>query len=371
MRVGLWLAAAVLLQPSADAATPDVRTSGARVRCSSGETIAGALSRLDKSRPNVLRVSGTCRESVAIEGFDDLRIVGSAGAAVESIPGATAYPLSVSASSSVAIEGLTIRGVDEPWKPAIVFWTCQHCSLTNVTVDGGVGFWALAWSQISLSRFTLTGTGQWGISLANAKLDMEDSVLEGGGPGGRWCGLDVAENAVAVVKRSTFRGFGVGICAASGGQVHLWDNDVVEGNSCSGIWAQSAGHLALHQSTIRNNGPSCWNGGVKVDDTARLFIDHTEVKGNTGGGIILNHQAFARLGAGTVVSGNVGGGLRVRNGSMAAAPDGPFETVQVSGNGIDLACDALSHINNGAQITGAVLPTPAECPNLHAGDGPP
>jgi hypothetical protein len=372
MRTGLWLAASLLLQASAYAATPDLtRTSGTRVRCSAGETIGGALSRLDKSRPNVLRVSGTCPESVAIEGFADLRIVGSAGATVMSIPGATAYPVSVSASGSVSIEGLTIRVVDDPWKPAIVFWTCEHCRLADITVDGGVGFWAFAWSQVSLARFALTGSGNWGISLANAKLDMEDSVLEGGGPGKRWCGLDVAENAVAVVKRSTFRGFGVGICAASGGQVHLWDNDTVEDNWCGGISASSGSHLAVHQSTVRNNAPNCWSGGVKVDDTARLFIDHTEVSGNTGGGIVVNHQSFARLGVGTVVSNNLGSGLQARNGSMAVAPESPSETVQISGNGVDLACDALSHINNGAQIAGAVLPTPAQCPNLHAGDGPP
>jgi hypothetical protein len=372
MRAALWLAAGLVLQPSAVSATPRVtRNSEARVRCSAGETIGGALSRLDKSRPNVLRVSGTCRESVVIEGFDDLRIVGRAGATLASTPGATAYPIAVSALSSVSIEGLTIRVIDEVWKPAIVFWTCQQCRLANVTVDGGVGFWAFAWSQISLSRFALTGTGGSGISLANAKLDMEDSVLEGGGAGGRWCGLDVAENAIAVVKRSTFRGFGAGICVASGGQAHLWDNDTVEDNWCYGIWASSAGHLAVHQSTIENNASTCGNGGVKVDATARLFIDHTEVRGNSGGGIILNHQAFAGLGVGTMVLNNQGSGLHVRNGSMAVAPGNPSETVQVSGNGVDLACDALSHINNGAQITGAAIPTPAQCPNLHGGDGPP
>jgi hypothetical protein len=370
MRALPWLAASLLLHPFAQAATPDVRISGAHVRCSSGETIVGALSRLDKSRPNVLRVSGTCRESVAIEGFDDLRIVGSPGATVESIPGDT-YPFSVSASRSVAIEGLTIRVVDATWRPAFYFGACQRCRLTDVTVDGGVGFWAFAWSQISLSRFRLTGAGEQGIALLNSKLDMDDSVLEGGGAGGRWSGLNVSENAVAVVRRSTFRGFGVGIYADSGGQVHLWDNDTIEDNWCYGMWASNAGHLIVRQSTVQNNAWSCWNGGVNVDETSRLLIDHTAVKGNTGGGILLNHQAYARLGAGTVVSGNIGSGLRVRNGSMAVAPTNPSQTIQISGHEIDLACDALSHINNGAQITGAVLPTPAECPNLHAGDGPP
>lgn len=60
-------------------------------------------------RPQVLRVVGTCREAVEVRGFEDLRIVAAPGAALESVPGATAYPLAVFASRSVTIEGLTVR----------------------------------------------------------------------------------------------------------------------------------------------------------------------------------------------------------------------------------------------------------------------
>ena len=46
---------------------------------------------------------------------------------------------------------------------------------------------------------------------------------------------------------------------------------------------------------------------------------------------------------------------------------GYSQSVEVSGNNGDLVCDSISHINNGAQITGTVNNS---CPNLHAGDRP-
>jgi hypothetical protein len=340
------------------------------VRCNAGETIGRALARLDKSHRQVLRVSGTCRESVLIQGFADLTIVGSPGATLESVPGTAAYLISVTSSQAVSIQNLSFRVTDDVNKPALVLWSCQQCSLYDVTVDGGVGFWMFASSQLLASRFQLTGVGSTGPGVANGKLDMRDSDLDGGGPGGRWCGLQAAENGVAIIHSTTFHGFGTGICVESGGQVHTWPTTTIEDNWCYGAWASKGGYLALHYGTVQNNSSSCWNGGVNVDGASRLVIDHVSVTGNTGGGIVLNHHAFAALGADTVVSGNQGPGLQARNGSMGVAPSSPAETVQVSGNSVDVACDALSHVNNGAQITGALDPT-AQCPNFHAGDGPP
>lgn len=368
MRAARWVAACCVLVPSVLSAHDTPRPGrDVRVRCSSGETIGRALSKLDKSRPNVLRVSGTCRESVAVQGFDDLRIVAAPGAVLESVPGDSAYPISVSASQAVSVEGLTIRVTDSPWKPAFFLWTFGQCRLSDVTVDGGTALWAFAWSQISIVRMNLSGAVGGGPVLANSKLDMDESTFDGGGNGA--CGLQVTENGVAVVRTSTFRRFYSGACAASGGQIHFWNKNVVEDNLCDGIRIKNAGHAEVHQSTVRNNGATCWGGGINVDAASRLFIDSTEVRDNSGGGIVLNHQAFAGLGAGTVVSGNQGAGVQARNASMAVAPGIPAETVQVSGStsGADLFCDTTSHINNGAQITGAGT---TQCPNLHGGDAP-
>ena len=232
MRTELWLAASLVLPPSLFAAAPHFEAGrkedhgpGGRVlvRCDAGETIGRTLSRLEKWRPHSLNVSGTCHENLSIAGFDDLTIVGKTGAALVPVPPATAPAIDVSASRLVSIEGLTIRAGDDPWRAALTLAACQDCRLRNVTVDGGVGFWAVSWSHVTLSRFTLTGTGAYGIGVFHAKVDMEDSVLDGGA-GSRQCGLCLFENAVAVVFRSEFKGFLVGVSASSGGQVTFWDH---------------------------------------------------------------------------------------------------------------------------------------------------
>jgi hypothetical protein len=368
VRLSRWIVLGLVLVPSLQAGTLRGNPGrGAWVDCSSGQTIGRALARLDPGRPSVLRVSGTCREAVEVRGFDDLRIVAAPGAALESVPGDSAYPLAVYASRSVSIEGLTVRVTDISWKPAFFFWTCGQCSLTDVTVEGGTTFWAFSWSQVSALRLHHSGAGGGGPVLANAKLDMEESSFDGGGSGG--CGLSAAENAVAVVKASTFRRFSSGVCAASGGQVHFWNGNVVEDNSCSGIQVRNGGHAEVHQSTVRGNGGACLGGGISVDLASRLFVDSTEVRSNSGGGILVDHQSFAGLGAGAVVSGNADGGLRLKNGSRAVGPVNPTQTAEVSGStgGADLACDSTSHVNNAARITGV---TSTSCPNVHAGDGP-
>ena len=120
MRIAGWLVASLFLVPSGlSAQIPSPLRRELPVRCARGQTINEVLARLDKGQPSVLRVFGTCRESVQITGFDDLRVVAGPGAVLESVPGDSAYPISVSASRAVSVEGLTIRVTDSPWKPAL------------------------------------------------------------------------------------------------------------------------------------------------------------------------------------------------------------------------------------------------------------
>jgi hypothetical protein len=375
VRKGAFLVAGLLLPPCVFAA-PAVPTPNKDVvvRCDAGQTIGGALSKLDKTRPNVLKVSGTCQENVAISGFLDLTIVGAAGATLVPVPPTTAYAIEVSASGAVSIQGLTIRQPED--RTGMGLGACADCRLKNVTVDGGIGFYAYAWSQVTLSGFKSTGTGGWtSVGAWQANLFIEDSVFEdtsGGQTSTRWCGLCVGQSSVVNVFRSTFRHFGVGIGADSSAFMYLGDATTVEDNWCYGVQASTGAHLVLQQgSRVMNNAPICWGGGITVDSTATLSIDQSQVTGNTGGGVKLNHHAFAQLGGGTAITSNLGPGLEVRNVSMAVAPGpmNPPQTVEISANqwGGDLSCDSISHINNGAQITGT---TQNQCLNLHPGDGP-
>jgi hypothetical protein len=366
----LWAALPSLTwaQTSGSTATPNKDVA---VHCDAGEKIGLALSKLDKTRPNVVNVYGTCQENVVIAGFDDLKIVGKQGATLLAAPPETAYGIEVSASRTVSIETLTMSMTGA--KVAMVLSACQDCHIRNVTVDGGMALYAWDGGRANISRLTVTGnTGGWAAIGAwqSVHLSVDDSSFDGGG---RWCGLCLGDNATANVRRSVFQHFGTGIAADQGATVTVIEDTTIEKNWCYGL-SSSHGRIRVGGATgvvanVRDNASTCWGGGFNMDGGASLSIDHTRVTGNNGGGIKLNHHALASLGDGTVISSNFGPGLEARNASMAVGPY-PSQTGEVSGNNWnngDLVCDSISHINNATQITGAVN---NQCPNLHAGDAP-
>lgn len=52
------------------------------VSCDAGETIGKRLAGADRSAPTTIGISGTCRQSLLVAGFDDLRLVGPVAAAI-------------------------------------------------------------------------------------------------------------------------------------------------------------------------------------------------------------------------------------------------------------------------------------------------
>jgi hypothetical protein len=378
---GAFAAIGLLLGPCLPRVVAAPRPREVKVRCDAGETIGGALSRLDPLVPAVVRVSGACRENVLIRGFDDLRIVGAAGATLEVVASPALYAIEVATSRLVSFERLTIQGAGD--RVAMGLGGCSECRVTEVTVNGGIGLYAYDGGKVKLSRFRTTGTGGWASVGAwrSVSLDVEDSVFEDTSGGlGRWCGLCVGENATANVYRSSFRGYGQGISANAGAHLQLYDGTIIEGNWCTGLTATTGAALTVHTGTrVANNGSGCFEGGIRVDTAATLslFPDdvparRVEVVDNVGGGIDLNHRAVAYFDADSLVSGNTASwGLNVRNGSMAIAPSpwaSPPRSMTFSGNtGGDLSCDSISHINNAAQIIGA---TNNSCANLSSDDEP-
>lgn len=51
-----------------------------KVDCDKGDTINGALAKLNRREPNFVVVSGTCTESIDVFNYNDLAIVGQPGA---------------------------------------------------------------------------------------------------------------------------------------------------------------------------------------------------------------------------------------------------------------------------------------------------
>ena len=377
---GAFVAAGLLFGPCVARVVAAPQPRELKVRCDAGETIGAALSRLDPLVPAVVQVSGTCRENVRIRGFDDLRIVGAAGATLEVVASPALYAIEVATSRLVSFERFTIQGTGD--RVAMGLGGCSDCRVTNVTVNGGIALYAYDGGKVTLSHFRTTGTGGWASVGAwrSVSLDVEDSVFEDTSGGvGRWCGLCVGENATVNVFRSSFRGFGLGTSAGTGAHLQLFEGTTVQDNLCSGVDASTGAALTVHSGVrIANNGSSCFGGGIRVDTAATLsfYSDNVpgrrvEVVDNVGGGIDLNHRALAYLDADSVLSGNTAGwGLSVRNGSMAIASfpwASPPRPITVSNPGGDLYCDSISHINNAAQITGA---TNNSCANLSSDDEP-
>jgi hypothetical protein len=367
VKIGAFVVAGLLFPPWALA---DTTASAAKkevlVRCDAGQKI-----KLDKMRPNVVKVSGICQENVDIGGFNDLTIVGMPGATLLPVSPVTAHAIGVWASHFVSIEGLTIRITDG--RTAFGLVACYACVLKNVTVDGGTGLDVYSRSGVYVSGFTLTGAGGWtGVGATDSSsLSIADSVFDNtvGGDPNRWSGLWAGSNATVTINRSVFRNFSAGIHAREGAVVDVNSATTVEDNSCVGVIAETGAVVRINGSRVVNNGSSsCIWAGISVDYSATVSITQSEVRENNGTGVSLNHHALVSLGAGTVISHNTYG-LGARNGSLAVAPGGPgTDTIEISGNQPDLFCDSLSHINNGDRITGA---TQVQCQNLHAGDDPP
>jgi len=369
MRIRLLLLMGLVLLPGAVAAAPAETTKPKTVDCDAGQTLAGALSKLDKRGPNTLTVSGTCRENVAIRGFDDLRIEAPGAVLIPASVGLGTSALEVVGSRFVTIDGLTVHGGDV--EAGIRLRSCADCRLTNCLVDGDSVFGIMAFdsSSVTVSACTLQGAGYAGMGVAASFAVVANAVFDGSQ--GRWVGIAVSANGSANVLSSVLRNHGVGIWAGEGGQISIGDwaapgpqdsTVTVEGNWCQGVWVETTSKVTtvsrvFNRLRVLGNGSDCWGTGVNVD-TGGVFYTYSpiEVTDNTSGGIRLNHHALARLAGGGSVSGNQGPGVAAYTDSMAIGPQAPpwEPSLEVQGNqGNDLQCDSTSMITNAARLTGA------------------
>ena len=84
------------------------------VNCANGQSLNGALSRLNKFGPTTVFVKGTCTEYVTINGFTGLTLIGLPGAALQQpsttpSTGLGIYLLLIEASRSVTIDGFAVH----------------------------------------------------------------------------------------------------------------------------------------------------------------------------------------------------------------------------------------------------------------------
>jgi hypothetical protein len=369
----LWVLAVlvVAVTPSAAQVT---------VNCDRGDSLAAALSALPRDKPTTVFVRGTCTEYVDIDGFEGLTLRGAAAAvlrqpAVASPSALIVAPLTVTASRSVTIRGLTIQAsVSDPNSWGVyVRGGSADVRLRAVTVEGGsIGIGVAEGSQVSLAGVTARDPG-WATAgvFDGCVAHIEDSLFEST-TGEGWHEGVVAMKGTIALHGTRIRNMQVGIHAFAGGIVDIVNfsdyfpresgpSDVVvqseAGVNFQGVAVSGSASVHVDDARLRIIRPGQdWGGdtgGVSVTDGSTFSAAANsrgaalEIQNSQGQGVFVANNSFADI-AGASISGTTHGGLVVVNNSTADldSADAPF--TQVDG-APDLFCDSTSLITGASK----------------------
>jgi hypothetical protein len=381
--------ASILLVLTANAATADVL-----VNCDRGQSLNHTLEVLPRTAPPTVVVSGTCTEFVSVSRFDGLTLVGRNGAVLRqpaSVPSTLTGVLSVAASRSVTIDGLTIASTaaDGSVPGVWIHDGTTHVRLRNTSVVGlGPGIYVSDLSEASMVGLTVRTQGWAAIGVWHSKISVEDSLLENPTDGYQ-NGINVGQNAVLLMHGTTIRHMWEGISALDGGMVNVQDvNDEVPFGGPSDVVIDDPPSIQLWGLSVRNGGKvvlgaklrilnpgSFWGGetgGVQLDGSSSLAGgQNLEIRDSLGQGVFVRNNSHASL-AGAQISGTVHNAIAAVNHSTVDLGDAnanPSTPTTIAGSGAnDLYCDATSLIVGGANAPGA---TRIDCGTLLALPYPP
>jgi hypothetical protein len=353
-----------------------------KVDCDKGDTINGAIARLNPRERNFVSVSGTCTETIDVFNYNDLAIVGQPGAVLVPDP-AFDEAVFVNVAIRFRLIGFTINGSGT--LVGISLNRCVNCVVSNNTINGvGNGVSAIFNSGVDVSDNTIFVSGQTdgaGVEVAHvSRANLSRNLIEHTGPADSGSiGLQVSQNSSARVNAgSIFRGFGRGIEAGSGGAISVFgppnltdpNFPLIENNQDVGARSEG-GVLWFHGHTrITGNGTlSQYSGGIVVDNGGSLTLANlVEVINNTRNGLLLINNSTGKVGGLVSVSNNQRNGIVVINHSTLELIPG-FGPNTVSGNAAqDIFCDSSSLITGGGNPTGA---TKVMCVNLKPGKSDP
>jgi hypothetical protein len=362
------------------------------VDCAQGQSITAALERLRAHRrepltPQVIRVSGTCNESVVVEGFDQLTIQGMPGATLTATAtGDDSAAIRVVGSRNVEIEDLAVDGAAA--SAALRIDRCLDCAVRRTSIlGGGWGIVVIQPGHTSISEIAISGVTMSGVLVTeNASARMWDAVIVGTG----WFGVWAATNGTITLVGTTVRGFHFGL-GATGGLLQSYpladftgDRTIrVEDNTDAGIWAADRGHLQLGGSdtpiVISNNGER----GVFADDSRVALLGGVEITGHTFSGVEATRNGTVVIKDATI-DGNRFGILADRKGlvgvqglttistssedailALHSSQVSIDDTTMLRYNAHNVTCDVLSEIVDFTNLDTGGGPLLADCPNLH------
>ena len=367
------------------------RLYGTKVDCSKGDSINAALAKLSKRGPNVLTVTGTCAEDIVIDGFDDLTLVATPGAALNPASPASKTILLVNSSRRVVVDGFAVN-IPAPAPNAPATWVAEFNGsvgnvMKNLAVTGGGGIRLQRSSYVSILDSTLHDVGI-GVIVGNAcNADIRGVTIDNTltpAPRGQ-IGIAVFGGSTAFAEGVTISGFNQGVStsgafAVLGPGFFATTRPVVIQNNRTGIAVGNAGLANLSGPvTITANGTpnTDLSGGVVVNNGSLQLnaplpqAGTTQIDNNVTQGVLVMHNGTAQINGPVSISDNgyngivaVTGGI-VGFGGFGNPPAFPTVTQNFAR---DIFCDSRSLVTNSNNVVGA---TQRECANQTPGTVPP
>ena len=353
------------------------------VNCGNGQTLNGTLSKLNKQLPVTILVQGTCTEFVTIDGFENLTVKGTPGAAIQQPatppPPAPNFLLSITGSRAVSISGIALHSLASVSAGIGIGKGSNQILLQNLNLDGSWGVIVYEESQVWLVNMNVNVTSGFAAISVFDKSDVHiaDGLLQRPSNGAFNAGLFVSSGHVSI-QGTTIQDMQQGISIGASGSVDVLNFDAAaagvdvninnpSGTNFNGAVVDGGSTLNLSSANLRvNNAGQPWGG-----NTGAVFVTNGSVlnagsslivTSSQGQGVIVTNNSHATL-AGSSITGGIHGGLVVANLSTIDNGHGAFTLV--SGNATDLFCDSNSFITGAANVSGA---STISCGNLQAGN---
>jgi Right handed beta helix region len=267
------------------------------INCNQPKTPSGSinsvLARLDPARTWILEVSGTCKENVVVQSFENLTLIAKPGASINDNSGGNLDVVDVFDTHEFSMQGFSVNGG-----------------------SSGVGC-----GDYSLCRFsgnTVQGSTGDGIFVARSRASMQGDTLQNNA--GR--GLAVINGGVAITVGVNFQGNGAEGVVANVGSTLIASNVISQNNSGAGIRVSNHSTLRLIDSTLTGNP----GAGVSVNSSSEAnFVTNITgnvITGNGGPGVNLGDLSFGSFVGTDHITGNNPGGFDVFCGPQFSATRG-------------------------------------------------
>jgi hypothetical protein len=310
------LAGLTMLLASGAASSREITYS---VDCSKRQTISGAIDRGDARAQLVLRIKGTCNESVLIERYN-VELLGDpeAGATIEA-PEGSPYAVAVE-GHGVTLENLTIIGGNHGVRNSGAFrMTIRNSLIQDAVVDGIRVFVG----DVRVQETTIQGAGENGLrimrggSVAMSNSQILDNARDG---------IYAEQNAAITANNNTISGNqSNGVTLHSASQGDFGGNEITR-NQGTGLLVQAGSTADIDDNTIFEN----QGDGIIGYLGATLVLHGNDVTGNWGSGLVGNAHSTIQVG-GAHISSNLGDGIVMVLGSKLILED-PVTEVFLNGN---------------------------------------